>query len=220
MSRFRKRKPGRWRRRFRRGGFVALLILAGWIVGLVQFLQEIPDRPPTDTIQTEAIVVLTGGGERLEEGLRLLSQKRGQRLLISGANRDADLSALLASLALPAAVMPTADTVACCITVGYEAGNTKGNARETASWIGANNLASLRLVTANYHMPRSLLEFNRAMPAISIVPHPVFPEEVTRARWWLSPSGASLIVNEYHKYLLARLRSWIDRPPSTGTAAG
>ena len=43
---------------------------------------------------------------------------------------------------------------------------------------------SLRLVTANYHMPRSLLEFRRAMPALHIVPHPVFPDNFKRDDWW------------------------------------
>ncbi len=43
---------------------------------------------------------------------------------------------------------------------------------------------SLRLVTANYHMPRSLLEFARAMPDIEIVPHPVFPEISRGPHWW------------------------------------
>ena len=62
---------------------------------------------------------------------------------------------------------------------------------------------SLRLVTASYHMPRSLLEFSRAMPEVHIIPHPVFPERVKQERWWAWPGTASLIVAEYQKYLLA-----------------
>ena len=72
------------------------------------------------------------------------------------------------------------------------------------------DLRSLRLVTAAYHMPRSLLEFRHAMPEIEIVPHPVFPENFKQRDWWRWPGSASLIVREYSKYLVARLRGWVD----------
>jgi uncharacterized SAM-binding protein YcdF (DUF218 family) len=64
-------------------------------------------------------------------------------------------------------------------------------------------LASLRLVTASYHMPRSLLEFSRALPAIEVVSHPVFPQGLDQSRWWDSGETAGLLVGEYLKYLLA-----------------
>ena len=89
-----------------------------------------------------------------------------------------------------------------CIELGYEADNTRGNAAETAAWMRAEKFHSLRLVTASYHMPRSLLEFSRAMPDIRIVPNPVFPKGINRA-WWLNPHAALLIVGEYMKYLFA-----------------
>jgi uncharacterized SAM-binding protein YcdF (DUF218 family) len=66
---------------------------------------------------------------------------------------------------------------------------------------------SLRLVTANYHMPRSLLEFRHAMPDLEIVPHPVFPENFKQDEWWLWSRSASLVASEYSKYLIALLRT-------------
>jgi uncharacterized SAM-binding protein YcdF (DUF218 family) len=71
-------------------------------------------------------------------------------------------------------------------------------------------LRSLRLVTAAYHMPRSLLEFRRVLPNAEIVPHPVFPEPVKQRGWWPWPGSASLIVSEYSKYLVARARGLFD----------
>ena len=76
---------------------------------------------------------------------------------------------------------------------------------------------SLRLVTASYHMPRSLLEFSRVMPEVRIIPHPVFPERVKQERWWASPGTASLIVAEYQKYLLALARPVLGQ---SGTGSG
>ncbi len=65
---------------------------------------------------------------------------------------------------------------------------------------------SLRLVTASYHMPRSLLEFRRAMPDIEILPYPVFPVRFKQDQWWLWPGTLTLLVTEYDKYLLSLAR--------------
>src|SRR3546814_14678895 len=69
----------------------------------------------------------------------------------------------------------------CSSDLGYEADNTRGNAVETAAWMKDQDFTSLRLVTATYHMPRSLLEFRRPMPDIEIVPHPVFTQHFRRS---------------------------------------
>jgi uncharacterized SAM-binding protein YcdF (DUF218 family) len=66
---------------------------------------------------------------------------------------------------------------------------------------------SLRLVTADYHMLRSLFEFRRAMPETEIIAHPVFPNQVRRESWWRSPGTASLLISEYDKFLVALLRA-------------
>ena len=89
------------------------------------------------------------------------------------------------------------------MVLGYSAGDTAGNARETAEWMAKEGFASLRLVTANYHMRRSLLEFRRVMPGIALIPHPVFPPNFKGEKWWRWPGTASLILSEYSKYLVA-----------------
>ena len=104
----------------------------------------------------------------------------------------------------------------CCIVVGHEAENTEENAQETARWMRRQGYHSLRLVTAWYHMPRSLLEFERAMPEIEIIPHPVFPERVKQQRWWGWRGTAALLIGEYGKYLAAMLLPLVERPPVGG----
>ena len=93
--------------------------------------------------------------------------------------------------------------------LGHAADNTLGNARETAQWMESEGYQSLRLVTASYHMPRSMLEFTRAMPEIEIVPNPVFPEFLHEAPWWQSRRSALLIASEYSKYLAAMVRPYV-----------
>src|SRR5262249_23318436 len=128
----------------------------------------------------------------------------------TGVNADTTIPELIASL--PAdAEKPSAYLTTCCIVAGHAAGSTLGNAEETAAWMKAEKFNSLRLVTADYHMPRSLLEFRRAMPATEIIAHPVFPDRVNRESWWRSPGTASLLVNEYDKYLIALFRTLLHR---------
>ena len=204
---FRRRRGEGLRRRFARLAGAALLLLLIWLGGLIYFTTLIPDSVADPTTATDGIVVLTGGSERLREGFRLLADGKAKQLLISGVYHEANLTDLLREA--PAGLSQQLKD--CCITIGYRAGNTLGNATETAEWAAANNLHSLRLVTADYHMPRSLLEFSHALPGALIIAHPVFPEDVKSKEWWLWSGAAGQVVSEYHKYVAARVRGWIDR---------
>jgi uncharacterized SAM-binding protein YcdF (DUF218 family) len=175
------------------------LILIVWIIGLIWFVREVPTNRAEDQTRTDAIVVLTGGTGRLEAGLQLLSEGYAKLLFISGVARGIDVQALLKL------VSRNQNEFACCIIVGYRADNTAGNAVETTKWIVKNNFTSLRLVTASYHMPRSLFEFRRKMPNIKIVPHPVFPPQFKRQSWWRWPGSAQLLASEFNKYLISKI---------------
>jgi uncharacterized SAM-binding protein YcdF (DUF218 family) len=95
----------------------------------------------------------------------------------------------------------------CCIVLGHAADNTRGNADETLAFMMSEGYLSLRLVTAHYHMPRSLLLFTELVPPmIDVIPYPVDPDTVSLQDWWQRPGTASLLLMEYNKYLYARLR--------------
>jgi len=163
---------------------------------------------------TDAIIVLTGGRLRLQSGMDLLRDGKGRKLFVSGVNQQVDLDELLR-------VSGNADWASCCTALGHGADNTLGNARETAQWIRQQGFSSLRLVTAWYHMPRSLLELDRAMPEIEIIAHPVFPDEVSQEHWWASRGTVVLLASEYGKYLGALLRPVLERlrsAPALGSA--
>jgi uncharacterized SAM-binding protein YcdF (DUF218 family) len=96
------------------------------------------------------------------------------------------------------------------IVIGTLASNTPGNAAETAVWVKAEKVRSLRLVTASYHMRRALLEFHAAMPNIIVIPHAVFPTSV-KSDWWRWPGTASLIAREYTKLIVTWTRQTLSR---------
>jgi len=194
--------------RLRRGWPAIVVALAlAWSGGLFWFVGQMPTAGIDDPGVTDAIVVLTGGSQRIENGLSLLAESKAKKLFISGVYRSTDVKALLrASNQQPKGL-------SCCIELGHEADSTRGNAAETAAWMKAENFHSLRLVTASYHMPRSLLEFSRAMPDIRIVPNPVFPK-APQGDWWHRMHGAILVIDEYMKYLFAYARLEVIGPAS------
>jgi len=167
-----------------------------WAAGFVWYASSIPTSVTDNTTPTSAVVVLTGGSERIETGLQLLAGGLADKLFISGADERVKLSDLLSRFE------GSEDTLAERTTVGYLAINTPGNAEETAAWVCNNEIISIRLVTASYHMRRSLWELRTAMPDLAIIPHPVFPERF-KQNWWRWPGTASLIAREYSKFLLA-----------------
>lgn len=189
---------GRRRRRRRAAWLLALTAgaLAAWAAGLFWFADRIPRRLEDPDRRTDAIVVLTGGSLRVETGFQLLAERKAEKLFVSGVEKGVPIDDLLALYGL------TAEDMKCCITLGYRAADTPGNALESAAWVRANRLRSVRLVTSSYHMPRSLLEFRGAMPDLEIAPHPVFSDRVLIDDWWRRPGTASLVVSEYNKYLL------------------
>lgn len=189
-----------------------LILLSGiWGGGLFRYADAIPNGVADMTTKTDAIVVLTGGSGRLDEGLQLLSQGLAEKLFISGVYKGVDMNSLLE------AYRQNPDELNCCVSIGH-AEDTIANAEETSAWVRANRIASLRLVTSAYHMPRSALEFRQAMPSVAIVEHPVFPAHVKQENWWAWPGTTGLIVGEYNKFLMAwvrhRLMGLLVPPPS------
>lgn len=187
--------------RLRRLSQGAVALFVAYLGGLVWFAESMVDAVDDGATPTDAIVVLTGGSQRVQTGLQLLAAGKAKKLFVSGVYHGTDVTALLHEQ------RQSPDAVQCCLVLGHTADNTYGNAVETTAWMRQEGFRSLRLVTANYHMRRALLEFTRAMPEARVIPHPVFPETV-RERWWAWPGTLDLIIGEYDKYLWALVRPW------------
>ncbi|WP_238475161.1 YdcF family protein [Azospirillum cavernae] len=205
-----RRRPGSLTRSAGRLAILAILVLGAWLAGLVWFVANVPRLPQEladsqSQRATDAIVVLTGGSNRLSAGLELLAAGRARKLFVSGVYDGVDVQELLRLSRRSPKEME------CCIALGYSADSTIGNAYETADWMRDQGFRSLRVVTANYHMRRSLLELWMAMPNIELVPNPVVAPTVHLADWWMWPGSANLLINEYNKLLLTYGRVLIYR---------
>jgi uncharacterized SAM-binding protein YcdF (DUF218 family) len=184
-------------------GWTFLAFLAGlYMGGFVLFVWNLP-LTPVHTTRGDGIVALTGGDSRLDAAVALLEEGAGKRLLISGVHQNttkADLKRLVHG-------GPRFD---CCVDLGFSAQSTRGNAAEAATWARKHGYRSLVIVTANYHMPRSLHEFADAMPGVRLLPYPVQQDDVDVAEWWSDSHTLRVLHLEYAKYLGSLFFSALD----------
>jgi uncharacterized SAM-binding protein YcdF (DUF218 family) len=210
--------------------FLKLLIFSGaaaavaMLFGFVLFAASVSREPPDKIAKADGIVVLTGPHRRIEAGIKLLNDGYGRRLLISGVNRRTSRRDVFRTLP------PGQPAPPCCVDFGYEAQDTIGNADETRAWVQRHGFTRLIVVTASYHMPRSLNELSRALPDVELIPHPVVPRMLSHEPWWLHVSTTRLLAAEYLKlfpsavrylaYRLVRPAAIQEAPPAATPDAG
>ena len=154
------------------------------------------------------IVILTGGTNRIKEGLKIINNFNKFdlmkiKLLISGTGKGftkLDINRVFSkdnSLDI---------FIKCCLDLDGQSHDTYSNAVETLKWTNNNNIKAFILVTSNYHMPRALLEFTTQMPDLNIIPHSTTPKRHNISNWMYSFETFSLLLLEYFKFLLANIR--------------
>jgi len=180
-----------------------LLTLSCFLAGLQHFVLNLPKISSPVGPATDGIVVITGGQQRLTNGLHLLQIGASKALLVSGVGRGISKSILADELDLSAPVITLLD---CCVTLEFNASDTRGNALAASQWAAENKFQSLRLVTSNYHMPRAKHVFTSQMPDIELYFWPVSPADLTLETWWQKPDIIRLLAREYAKYLTEHFR--------------
>lgn len=183
-----------------------LIAVAAWGGGLFWFVGQIPTGPARE-VKADLIVVLTGGAGRLDYGLMLLADGNAKALFVSGVSKGVTKQDIIRQAA-PETQRTLWRSGHDAIFLGDHAVNTIGNAEETKRWLAKRDFETIALVTSNYHMPRSLSEFKEVLPSMTIIPAPVFSDDVDILHWWSDEESRKLILSEYHKYIASKLRHW------------
>lgn len=167
------------------GKSIAFVVVA-WALGFVWFALALPQAAASG-MRSEAVVVPTGEGGRIQRGLAVLRSDLASKMLVSGVYQDVRPAEFAAEFEVSDALME------CCVTLGFDALDTRGNASETAEWVAKNDYGDLRLVTSDWHMRRAALELSRRLPDSVVVMQDAVKTE----------ADLSTLFVEYHKLLAA-----------------
>lgn len=176
-----------------------------WIAAFVWFFVQIPTAPLPESRKADAIIVLTGGQERIARGLSMLAEGAAPVLFISGVDERLSVARLLSTGASEETQQKIRD-IGGEVVLDHYSRSTVSNADQSAAFIKKRGIKSIRLVTANYHMKRALHEFREANPGLSILPDPVFPPGFQRELWWRDDNSRRLIFSEFYKYVAIVMR--------------
>lgn len=171
--------------------FASALFIA-WALGFVWFAALLPQ--PAGDAETDAVIVPTGAAGRIDRGLDVLAAGHATRMLVTGVDPEVTADEFAAQFEVEDAKM------VCCITLGFTAVDTRGNASETADWVERNNINSLRLVTTDWHMRRAAGELDRTLPEGVFVVRDAVPSE---------PSLPGLFL-EYHKLIASSAAALVN----------
>lgn len=171
---------------------LSLLFLV-WAIGFLWFVVALPP-PAAQGMVTDAVIVPTGGPGRIARGLAVLHSGEAKRMLVSGVDPEVRPQEFAAEFG----VSPR--EIACCITLGFAAVDTRSNAAETAKWVAQNEIRSLRLVTTDWHMRRAAGELDRTLPSYVTVIRDAVPSQ---------PNLKTLFL-EYHKLIASRAAGLAD----------
>ena len=163
-----------------------------WALGFLWFTVDLPQ--PAQALKTDAVIVATGGAGRIERGLDVLDDGLAPRMLVTGVDTEVRPGEFAAQFEVPQALM------ACCVSLGFKAEDTRGNASETAEWVERNAITSLRFVTTDWHMRRAAGELDRQLPESVRVVRDAVPS---------NPSLPTLFV-EYHKLIASQIAGWLN----------
>ncbi|WP_442981298.1 YdcF family protein [Rhizobium sp. S152] len=194
-------RRGPVRRMLRWGGVLFVLTTAVIFVGFLRFADSVTTLKPPAEPHADAIIVLTGGYQRIDQAVELLQKGAGQRLLISGVHPSTTPRQIRKM------TQASPELFSCCVDVGYDALDTIGNAEEATNWIHAKGYKSVLVVTNNYHMPRSLAELAYVDPDTQFIAYPVVNTDLKNSDWFANPDAMRVMLAEYAKVLFAGARN-------------
>lgn len=147
-------------------------------------------------IRADAIVVLAGGKGRVDEGVRLYRERKGNWLFFIGV----DPSVRRSDLYRPHPGDPSADGV----VLENVSRNTLENAMFGRDVIMRKEVRSILLITSRYHMKRASILLRNALPKdVAIYAYPVDSHNLKEA-WWSHGGSFHLLFTEFYKYCMFR----------------
>jgi uncharacterized SAM-binding protein YcdF (DUF218 family) len=149
------------------------------------------------SVRTDAIVVLTGGRGRVDEGIRLYREGEGRQLFLIGVDPSVRKGDLFHE--------QPGQRGGGDVYLEKVSTNTLENAMYARELMARHGVTSITLITSRYHMKRAALIFRKLLPpAIAIYSHPVDSKNL-KEHWWSHEGSLRLLLSEFYKYCTFRL---------------
>ena len=178
--------------------FFLLSLVAGFLWWTLQLINTFPKKlypiNPSQKSQNIGIVVLTGGKNRIEKGVDLLSKGYGDKLLISGVFMPSEIEAKFSL------EKEKNELFKCCVSFDQKSRNTLETSQEVDKWLNQNkNIRSIILVCSYYHLPRSIMIFEKKIRSnVKVYPKPAIQNINFRNQFFFH---LKLIISEYFKVI-------------------
>lgn len=181
------------------------ILISAWLLNFALFAASMHFKFSSVNIyhdeKNTAVIVLTGGHNRITEGFKVFSHGHIKDMFITGVYNGVTIEELIKTSKFKG-TLPE-----CCITLGHKATTTIENAQEVKEWLEGKDIHRLVLITSDYHMPRAMFEFKTAMPEMTLIPYTMAQQDYAPKdlKYW------KLIAEEYHKLLYRRLVIKIEK---------
>ena len=178
--------------------FFLLSLIAGFFWWVLLLFNTFPKKvylsSPSEISGKVGVVVLTGGKNRIEKGVDILSKGYGDKLLISGVFMPSEIEAKFSL------EKEKKELFKCCISFDQKSKNTLENAEEVEKWLNQNkDIESIILVSSYYHLPRSIMIFEKKIKSdVKIYPIPAIQKNNFRNQFFFH---LKLVISEYLKVL-------------------
>jgi len=187
--------------------FLMMSISIIFFIELDNFKENILSFKKYNKKEGTNIVILTGGTNRIKDGLKIIkdfrkSRKSNYKILVSGTGIGFTKNSLKNQLGSNF----NPNLIQCCIDLDNVSKNTITNASETFKWTKKKDIKEFILITSNYHMPRAYLEFKNIMPNLKIHTYAITPKKHDIKNWLKSYQTFGLVFTEYCKYIVSSLR--------------
>lgn len=175
--------------------FLLLLFLLAVTVLFVDFAYKTFSVRQSNA-KTDAIVVLTGGRGRVDEGIKLYRENRATWLFLMGVDPLVRKSELFRE--------HQGKRGGEGVFLDKVSRNTLENALQAREFIVRKKVGSIILITSRYHMKRAILIFQNVLPKnVVIYPFPVDSKNL-KEEWWSHGGSFRLLMGEFYKYCLFR----------------
>ena len=178
--------------------FFLLSLIAGFLWWVLLLFNTFPKKvyfnSSTEILGKVGVVVLTGGKNRIEKGVDILSKGYGDKLLISGVFMPSEIEAKFSL------EKEKKELFKCCVSFDQRSKNTYENAEEVVKWLNENkDIKSIILVSSYYHLPRSIMIFEKKIESdVKIYPTPAIQKINFKNQPFFQ---LKLIISEYFKVL-------------------